>query len=662
MSQKDENREQNAAGHLFTKLSSLLRKSQTDHASQSEMTEKEDLALLKEASTSTKQEALSVLFGEQDSTENPVQEEKADADPQERLIDWSRWMELAAECFEKGYKFSYLVGAALVKNLQQTERAVSRGFTRGCMAVWTAVKSTASRMYHWALHKVDGLVQPFRNTRQELRHQRELLGGMEERTVKMRMRVSLASAGAICKLSGRVLAKVLNYAAPVAGCLVLAYTVHYFTNLEFGLEVEYSGDVIGVIQDESVFELADKQVEERIIYEEYDEPVDSVPRFTLCIIDEEDYTPVSQLADKIIEASGNEITEASGLYIDGEFKGATVDPDSLTQALDEILESYREDDPTARAEFVRPVTISEGLYPVSSVVDFDEIEDVLSEEVEGEKVYTVEEGDAPLSIAAKNDVPYSELKAMNPGIEDSLLIGQQVLIAKSEPLLSVKVTKKITYEESIPYNTTTVTDDSRTTSYSEVTQEGEEGVRQVSAEATYVDGVEVVDERVILSTTVVKEPVTKEITVGTKKVTTSSSSYYSSSIAGSTGSGSVSGSFIWPVAGGYVSCYFGGYPGHTGQDIAAPRGTNIYASMSGTVISVRSQSYGYGKSIVIDHGNGVQTRYAHCSAMYVSVGDYVSQGQVIGAVGMTGNASGNHCHFEIIINGIYQNPRSYIGG
>lgn len=235
------------------------------------------------------------------------------------------------------------------------------------------------------------------------------------------------------------------------------------------------------------------------------------------------------------------------------------------------MESYREDDPTARAEFVRPVTISEGLYPVSSVVDFEEIEDVLSEEVEGEKIYTVEEGDAPLSIAAKNDVPYSDLKAMNPGIEDSLLIGQQVLVAKSEPLLSVKVTKKITYEESIPYTTNTKTSDSYSTSYSKVTQEGEEGVRQVSAEATYVDGVEVVDERVILSTTVVKEPVAKEITVGTKKAIASSS--YSSSISGSKGSGSVNGSFLWPVAGGYVSCYFGGYPGHTGQDIAAPRGT-----------------------------------------------------------------------------------------
>ena len=182
----------------------------------------------------------------------------------------------------------------------------------------------------------------------------------------------------------------------------------------------------------------------------------------------------------------------------------------------------------------------------------------------------------------------------------------------------------------------------------------------MSAEATYVDGVEVVDERVILSTTVVKEPVAKEITVGTKKAIASSS--YSSSISGSKGSGSVNGSFLWPVAGGYVSCYFGGYPGHTGQDIAAPRGTNIYASMSGTVISVSSQSYGYGKSIVIDHGNGVRTRYAHCSAMYVSVGEYVSQGQVIAAVGMTGNASGNHCHFEIIINGVFKNPRNYIGG
>lgn len=655
MSQKDENREQNAVGHIFNKLSDRFHKSQTDRASQSEMTEKEDLELLKEASTSTKQEALSVLFGEQEEQESSIQEETAGTVSQERLFDMDRWTKLASDCFEKGYNVSYLVGAALVKNLQRAERTVSRGFSKGCSAVWSGLKSAASHLTQWVGRKADGLAQPFRTTRRELQRQRELLSGVEEQSVKMRLQVTMASAGAVCKLSGRILARVLNYAAPVAGCLVLAYTVNYFTNLQFGLEVEYSGNVIGVIQDESVFELADKQVKERIIYEEYDKPVDSVPRFTLCIIDEEDYTPVSQLTDKIIEASGNEITEASGLYIDGEFRGATVDPDSLTQALDGILESYRGDDPTARAEFVRPVTISEGLYPVSSVVDFDDIEDVLSEEVEGERIYTVEEGDAPLSIAAKNDVPYSELKAMNPGIEDSLLIGQQVLIAQSERLLGVKVTKKITYEESIPYTTNTTTDDNYAKSYSKVTQEGQEGIRQVSAEVTYKNGIEVVDERVILSTTVIKEPVTKEITVGTKKTS------YSSSIPGSTGSGTISGSFIWPVAGGYVSCYYGGYPGHTGQDIAAPSGTNIFASASGKVIGM-TNSWPYGKSVLIDHGNGVRTRYAHCSALYVSIGDYVSQGQVIAAVGRTGNASGNHCHFELIINGVYRNPRGYIGG
>lgn len=99
--------------------------------------------------------------------------------------------------------------------------------------------------------------------------------------------------------------------------------------------------------------------------------------------------------------------------------------------------------------------------------------------------------------------------------------------------------------------------------------------------------------------------------------------------------------------------------GHTGLDIAAPRGTPIKAAASGTVtFSGRSGSYGY--MVVITHENGVQTYYAHCSQLYASTGTYVNQGDVIAAVGSTGNSTGNHLHLEIRINGVAYNPQYYL--
>ena len=119
-------------------------------------------------------------------------------------------------------------------------------------------------------------------------------------------------------------------------------------------------------------------------------------------------------------------------------------------------------------------------------------------------------------------------------------------------------------------------------------------------------------------------------------------------------------SLIQPVS-GKISCRYGRNNGyyHTGLDIAAPLGTNIKAAASGTVITA-GYHYSYGNLIIISHGNGVQTYYAHCSKLNVSVGQYVSQGQSIGTVGSTGNSTGNHLHLEVRVNGKAQNPQNYV--
>lgn len=98
---------------------------------------------------------------------------------------------------------------------------------------------------------------------------------------------------------------------------------------------------------------------------------------------------------------------------------------------------------------------------------------------------------------------------------------------------------------------------------------------------------------------------------------------------------------------------------HTGLDIAASRGTPIKAAAGGTVIySGRKGSYG--NMIVIDHGNGVETYYAHCNSLVASAGETVSQGQVIAYVGSTGNSTGPHLHLEIRVNGVAKNPQNYL--
>ena len=98
---------------------------------------------------------------------------------------------------------------------------------------------------------------------------------------------------------------------------------------------------------------------------------------------------------------------------------------------------------------------------------------------------------------------------------------------------------------------------------------------------------------------------------------------------------------------------------HTGLDIGAPTGTPIKAAASGTVTFAGvKKSYGY--MVVISHGDGIETYYGHCSKLYVTAGEKVSQGEVIAAVGSTGNSTGPHLHLEVRVNGVAYNPQNYV--
>lgn len=99
---------------------------------------------------------------------------------------------------------------------------------------------------------------------------------------------------------------------------------------------------------------------------------------------------------------------------------------------------------------------------------------------------------------------------------------------------------------------------------------------------------------------------------------------------------------------------------HTGIDLSGNYGDNIYAYKSGKIIKIQHSNVSYGNMVLIQHNDGMQTRYAHMSSINVKNGQSVSYGQIIGHVGSTGNSTGNHLHFEIIINGKTVNPYNYI--
>ncbi len=449
---------------------------------------------------------------------------------------------------------------------------------------------------------------------------------------------------------GRFLLYVLkspSYLMPLVALAVFIGVVHTTLDRTFALKVEYNGSDLGYILDESVYENAEMQMRGRIVFEDYIRPKDAIPHYTIAAVDESQLTDVNTLTDELIRASGNELGEATGLYVDDEFIGAAEDGDDIRDMLDSLLDPYRsEDSSNETVSFVRDVELVEGLYPLSSIRGTSSIYRRVTSMEQEERTYTTVEGDSPSLIAQKNGISVSTLRSLNPDIDNSLLVGQELKVQQSVPFLQVQINRTEVYDEEIPFQIVQTVDSSQYEGYYNRTRVGEAGINRITAEVSYLNGVET--GRRIISEKTVSEPVDEEVTVGGKSVA-------------EVGVQSTSSGFIWPTAKGYISCPIYGYYGHTGTDIATDRGTPVYASASGIVTKVVRSGTGYGYHFLISHGGNLETLYAHCSESYVSVGQWVSQGEVIAAVGRTGNASGNHLHFEIRSNGKYLDARDFIG-
>ena len=299
------------------------------------------------------------------------------------------------------------------------------------------------------------------------------------------------------------------------------------------------------------------------------------------------------------KAAEPETKGVSALYIDGELIGVVEDGEELKTALDGILSDAKEgyDDATT-TEFANKVEVK----------------------------------------------PYKGDKSAE-SVDD--------LMEYSKYMYSIKLSTDWIYEEEIPYETEITEDDSQPEGYEEITQEGQNGTKQTTLRLTFVNGDQT--DAVVTDEKEISKPVKEKKIVGTAK----------SSENGGSGSGESTGSFMWPVPHTHnITSYMEWRWGrmHNGIDIAGggDYGQPFVAADGGTVVWAGDDGGGYGNYVMIDHGNGYMTVYGHACELACSTGDYVSQGQVIGYIGSTGNSTGPHLHFEVRLDGEYQDPLNYV--
>ena len=413
-------------------------------------------------------------------------------------------------------------------------------------------------------------------------------------------------------------------------------------NYTLGYEVIIDGSLVGYIEHQKVVEDAIVEAEKAVkTFIGEDETYTKNPEYVRRLVDRDECMTKADITEYLL-SNLDYIISSYGIYINGEFVTAVTSEEIAKKVREEYLIRYSgvqiTDDTIleTKEKYTYSLDYDHGINSLSS---FEEAISILAGTDKELQKYTVVSGDTRSGIAQKFGMRSSvEIVALNPSLVGGAVIhvGDEIIVEKAVPLLSVIATKVLEYEQEVPFEIEKQDDPNIYQGEYSVVSKGVPGKVKNIAKVRTENGIEV--KREILSSEVLSEPVTEVRRVGTKTPP----------------------QFLRPAS-GYLSSRYGYRWGrnHNGIDIAGSHGSAIKAAAAGTVTYSGWMS-GYGYYIVIDHGNGFQTAYGHNSQNLVSKGQRVTQGQTIAKMGSTGRSTGTHLHFEIKKYGKYQNPLGYV--
>jgi murein DD-endopeptidase MepM/ murein hydrolase activator NlpD len=413
-------------------------------------------------------------------------------------------------------------------------------------------------------------------------------------------------------------------------------------------EVYFDGELVGNVRDKQAIEDILAEVKESIQRSNNAEiAISNNIQYIASHTKDEDLDSHFDIMTKIRSQIEYNIL-AYCIKVDGEVIGRLQTLEEAEKILEDIKAPYAEllaNGAILDLSFAEEVEIVQEEVSKYQIDEYEQLLMYLQKGTTEEQKHIVESGENVWTIASKYGITTEELRAANSGSNLSLIYpGDELSLIVPKPFIAVQTIEIAVFEDRIPFETeyekvSWMYNDEYSTKIS-----GKNGVKQVEAYVIKENGIEVSLE--VLSETVTQEPVTRVMYNGIQEPPPKQGT----------------GSFINPLPSGTITSRYGSRWGgfHQGIDIGSRTGTPIKAADGGTVIY--SGWFGdYGYMVEIDHGGGFTTRYAHCSQLYVSVGEKVYQGKTIAAVGNTGWSTGPHVHFEVRKYGSTVNPQSYIG-
>lgn len=348
-----------------------------------------------------------------------------------------------------------------------------------------------------------------------------------------------------------------------------------------------------------------------------------------------------------IKSSVGFLVSAYAIKVNDETLGIVKSEKEAEYILDTIKEPYlrkiAKDSKIKEVQWLEDIEMVKTQAKLDDLSKQDELIRYIRTGAEETRTHKVEVGESFWTIARIYDTTVEDLVSANPERNPTdLRPGDEVKLTIPTSKITVATTEEVKYSEKLNYDVKVEEDSSMYTNQKKVKVKGELGEVSVVADKVKHNGILV--EENIIKEEVVKEPTTEVVIKGTKPVPKTAAT----------------GTFLMPTR-GRISSRYGMRSGrmHRGLDIAASTGTNITSADGGTVTFAGYQgSYGY--MVEVNHGNGYRTRYAHCSKILVKAGAKVYKGEVIAKVGNTGRSTGPHLHFEVLKNGVHQNPSNFV--
>ncbi len=488
----------------------------------------------------------------------------------------------------------------------------------------------------------------------------------------------LDDAGRIDKSAGRWLWRNSISAAAVIFAAAVALNISHKAESVAALELYVDGERVGYVKSAQVYFAALDSAEDNLsnlLGLSYKIP-DGTSSYKVSAVNAPEYLSDTEITTALIKSSEKYLATGYGLYIDETLVAVGGSRMIMDNLMSETLDAYKKlylgsSKADSVVSFSNSIKIKEITVPKSVVKSEKEIRELLGLDEFGvlSSVLLTDrtpasklelprlDGISPEKMSQElpeNSVLYidsaSNSAVLSDGKPDTRLPSDKN-DDKDIPVLAIKTCRTQTFTEIVPCEVEYIYDAQMMEGRKIVSSYGADGVKSATYDVYYDEDDREV-ERKLVSERTLRNSVPKVVKIGTRPISEFN------------GDAKITGTYILPYEGQITSYFagrtlFGQYEFHGALDIFGPYGANILSSDGGEVVFAGTRGT-YGKCVIIDHGNGIETLYAHMSSLAVETGDFVGQGWKIGEMGKTGRTTGVHVHFEVREDGIKKDPLKYV--